>query len=725
MKKAVTLLIVATFGIIWCFPQSSDSSVTEPGPDCQASFWYYFNDSIKTFVEAYPYNFVDQSYGNVVKWSWDFGDGESSQDRNPLHFYSHAGDTVTVCLTTTTADSCESSFCSVLFVGIPISPPLECKTDFTVAVMESYPPIYNFIPDTFGRLASCFWQFGDGSFSYEISPSHRYEYGGNYMVCLSVTYANGCSASKCDMLQAIGYNSECKASWIAFSDVMINSTGSGINDTSFSPIGSYYYFQDQSKGNVILWNWNFGDGTGSNEQNPQHVYNQTGIYDVCLEIVTADSCTSSYCDSLYVGVVPYCNLTGTVKDYTGLDGCGLLIVLDNGEVLEPAEIIPNFLLKDGQRVRLGYTELTDHGSICMAGKIVRIDCIGEITVDSCRAAFDHYSLPWVSSWPPIYQFTDISDGMVVERTWDLGDGTITNEFSPVHRYEYSGYYNVCLTIFTADMCSSTTCETSYYEGANPQTELCDNYIKLNTEVILNGLNCNGSATASLVDLDGNDVYAAEYLWSTGETGPVIYDLCPGMTYSILITDDTGCAVSGSFSFGRSVVYPDSLFGYWNFQQDDMDFVFNLPVFSDSVYCEWDFGDGYSANGSSVRHTYSVNDDYTVMLKVYDLSGYLLSNQEIIVSPGEPTGIQKISETSPEVYPVPATDVLYVRTIATSDEVENIEILTTSGQIVIGSNVAAKQDNHLLQLDVSGLPAGFYIGKLLSRDGSMQSFRFVK
>ncbi len=208
-----------------------------------------------------------------------------------------------------------------------------------------------------------------------------------------------------------------------------------------------------------------------------------------------------------MGIQTPCSLTGTVKDYTGLDGCGLLIILDNGETLEPAEVVPNFVLKEGQRVRLSYTELTDRASICMAGKIVRIDCIEELNTDYCQASFSYYPLPWISSLPPVYQFVDQSKGNVLSKTWDLGDGTVTNEYGPSHRYQYSGLYTVCLTIFTSDGCSSTSCETAWFEGANPKPGLCDNLIRLSTEIILNGETCNGSATADLVNKGGDPVMA--------------------------------------------------------------------------------------------------------------------------------------------------------------------------------------------------------------------------
>ncbi len=69
---------------------------------------------------------------------------------------------------------------------------------------------------------------------------------------------------------------------------------------------------------------------------------------------------------------------GIVKDYTGLDGCGFIIELENGDKLEPAQVLDsNFVFYDGQKVIFTYTELKDVGSICMVGKIVKIETIRE------------------------------------------------------------------------------------------------------------------------------------------------------------------------------------------------------------------------------------------------------------------------------------------------------------------------------------------------------------
>jgi hypothetical protein len=36
--------------------------------------------------------FKDRSYGNITKWNWTFGDGKSSNERNPIHRYEKPGE---------------------------------------------------------------------------------------------------------------------------------------------------------------------------------------------------------------------------------------------------------------------------------------------------------------------------------------------------------------------------------------------------------------------------------------------------------------------------------------------------------------------------------------------------------------------------------------------------------------------------------------------------------
>jgi hypothetical protein len=80
-----------------------------------------------------------------------------------------------------------------------------------------------------------------------------------------------------------------------------------------------------------------------------------------------------------------CDETGVVRDYSGLDGCGYVIELNNGQILEPVFIDDTtFVFEDGKKISLSYYEETGLASICMAGKMVHITCISEINNKSLQ-----------------------------------------------------------------------------------------------------------------------------------------------------------------------------------------------------------------------------------------------------------------------------------------------------------------------------------------------------
>jgi len=89
----------------------------------------------------------------------------------------------------------------------------------------------------------------------------------------------------------------------------------------------------------------------------------------CLFILCASKCGDKMETS-------NCSTIGTVKDFTGMDGCQFLIILENGEKLQPMnEGKSKVDWKDGQRIRFDYYETTDHMSICMSGKMVIVSCL--------------------------------------------------------------------------------------------------------------------------------------------------------------------------------------------------------------------------------------------------------------------------------------------------------------------------------------------------------------
>ena len=63
----------------------------------------------------------------------------------------------------------------------------------------------------------------------------------------------------------------------------------------------------------------------------------------------------------------------TLRDYTGLDGCGWVIEADEGAVLEPLNLGEFISDPDaGMRLAIEYQEEGGYASICMVGPMVTL-----------------------------------------------------------------------------------------------------------------------------------------------------------------------------------------------------------------------------------------------------------------------------------------------------------------------------------------------------------------
>lgn len=91
-----------------------------------------------------------------------------------------------------------------------------------------------------------------------------------------------------------------------------------------------------------------------------------------------------------------CSTPATIRDYTGLDGCGYALELNDGTILESVSLVvcspppqsimtlddPLFNYRiDGLKVLIDYENYTG-GSVCMVGELVRITCITKVESSS-------------------------------------------------------------------------------------------------------------------------------------------------------------------------------------------------------------------------------------------------------------------------------------------------------------------------------------------------------
>jgi PKD repeat protein len=249
-------------------PDQSDSDSDGKGNACDPGH-VMFGESQRCGHVPLSVTFSDQTVPlrGLTGWHWDFGDGSSSTEPNPIHVYQSsdvfdvtlvvtdaiAADTLKKLEWITTQDSVSADFAAVPRVG---------RLPLTVM----------FEPLLKGTATEYLWRFGDGTDSSTLrNPIHIYSSEGSYDVTLKVKLAlDACNQS----------DSLTKKGWVVVRPLEARFVGTP--EGGIEPLT--VHFMDQSTGNPEVWHWDFGDASTSGNQNPVHVYNTPGKYNVKLVV---------------------------------------------------------------------------------------------------------------------------------------------------------------------------------------------------------------------------------------------------------------------------------------------------------------------------------------------------------------------------------------------------------------------------------------------------------
>ncbi|MBL4651611.1 MAG: PKD domain-containing protein, partial [Flavobacteriales bacterium] len=136
------------------------------------------------------------------------------------------------------------------------------------------------------------WSFGDGGISNDQNPTYTFNNSGIYTVNLSIITNDGCSVVTQGSTQ-ITVNPvpdiECEAT--------PNTTDIRTPEIDFTLT---------STDDIVIFEWDFGDGDTSSLANPQHTYSDTGTYMVNLIVTNQYGCVAE-CDQLVI-ITPYYEL---------------------------------------------------------------------------------------------------------------------------------------------------------------------------------------------------------------------------------------------------------------------------------------------------------------------------------------------------------------------------------------------------------------------------------
>lgn len=524
--------------------------------------------------------FTDQSTtssGTITQWEWNFGDGNTSTQQNPVHTYTMAG-TFNVFLKVTNNSGCTNTIFKQQYIRAGAG----AAADFISNV-----PNYCQVPVTvtFSNNsqaepgATYLWEFGDGTTSTDINPAHTYTAFGNYTVKLTVQNTDGCNSIRQQNVNLTGKDvtftgpsTICVGSAATFqmtsSPAPLSQTWDMGDGTTYSTANVTHTFNSPATYNVTLTNefaggciatrsqtvtvqagppvdfiadttkackppftvkfqsqgtagsylWLFGDGDSSAIANPTHTYQSAGNFTVTL--IASNGCTSNVEKAAFVNIQPP---TVAISNLPVNDGCTPYTFAPVADV-NAVDGIASYFWDFGNGYTStdpepGYTYTTPGNYTIKLRIQTNGGCIDSVIyTDGVKVGagvqLDFSANPLTTCVDQPVTFTFTSSATPTAIEWDFGDGETSTEASPSHSYKHTGKYNVTLTIRYGN-CVSKLTKADYIEVLPPEAKF--------TPV----RDCNNKR---MINFRNESVGAVSAIWNFGD-GNTSFQLTPSHIYA--------------------------------------------------------------------------------------------------------------------------------------------------------------------------------------------------
>ncbi|MBK7466539.1 MAG: PKD domain-containing protein [Saprospiraceae bacterium] len=509
---------------LWTFPGGTPSTSTQRNPtltyntvgsydvtlrvtnaggnDTETFFDYIVANDTPTCVWS---EYADQKYveftdnsDRATSYAWKFGDGNTSNLKDPTHEYAKDG-IYNVCLKT-------SNVCGFREVCKKITIVSEVFADFEVDNEDGCAPyIVTFKNKSSDNVNTYRWTFpgGDPSTSTLKEPTVRYNYKGKYDVTLFVS-----NTRYSDQKLALKYM---KIDSLPFADFTYNSIGLDVDFSNLSVDG-------------LTYAWTFGDGMNSVLKNPIHSYASAGQYSVRLittnycgtdtaiyNVTVSGGLAANYRVDKTNGCTPYTvtfeNLSQNAKTYNwSFPGGNPSSSTDRNPTVtyqNPGSYDINLVVSDG----IGTADLRKSSYI---------------TVENYpEAQYSHT----IKRFDAI--FTNESK-YGTSYLWNFGDNSGTStEQSPTHTYGAEGEYLVKLSVTNG--CGTITYEKLVSVYLIPKVNFTSDY----------NIVCAGD-TVNFKDLSSKDVISWDWVFdganisATRTKDPIVIYEIPGV-YGVKLT----------------------------------------------------------------------------------------------------------------------------------------------------------------------------------------------
>lgn len=562
---------------------------------------------------------------------WEFGDGDTSSQRNIIHTYTSHGPFI-IKFTTITPGGCRATQTDT----IDFKPEVLVKPTPRQVCADSATVKFDYTTDPAGATAFS-WDFADGNTSTQAKPSHFFNQG-EYIVKLTVTYPDGCKATGQDTVS-----------------IFTKPIPDFKADKQDECVKKRITFTNKSQ-NYTKFEWDFGDGIKDTLQvNPQHLYSN---WAKILEL--PDSFDIKL--TLWNGT---CQKDTTITQYINIDPPLAWIQTDNMEGLycdTPAQVrffdvsryknprdtvVRVWFFNDPKAFRINNQQCTtDTKNGLNVGKncnysvdslpthtytaigdypvklwlfSVRTGCRDSMIYDvRVRPKFRaNFKLSDTTGCAPLTVNFDDTTTRSRKWFWDFGDPALDGDTAiiqkPSYKYTIPAVYDAKLTATDKDGCTASATRKIYVKGP-----------RANFKTV--GRICPPDSVA-FFDISTKTDSLSKWTWKFGDKGKAPADTSnlrhPKYKFSALgtylvtltVSDKIGC----SHSLTRIIEYappkpvfmvvPDVLCAGTtaSFQ--------NYTVGGLNNRYHWRFGDGDTSNVINPSHVYKDTGKYDVFLRV--------------------------------------------------------------------------------------------------------------
>ena len=383
--------------------------------------------------------FTDLSSGSITDYVWNFGDGGTSNEKNPLHQYKDTG-YFTVTLTVKN-NGCEASVSAPKYIYIN-PPAARFNTD-----LNCNDPLFRTFTDKSVAATEWKWDLGDGTTSTLQNPQHRYQKTGQYVVRLEVK-----NSTCADTTQTTVHILDEKISLTTTDSIKCNSTAVTFNVSNIN------------MSNVASYKWDFGDGSTSSSTSSSvtHTYKASGDYTASLVVMNNLGCTDTATKNITVKIF------GPTAAFTNPPGSCLsdVVTFTNQSKIEAPSTIKTYIWNYGDSsiessasspfthkyIKAGTYDLTlkviaDNGctdSIVKTKAIIITDPVADFALED--------SIGCANS---AIQFKNTSKGLSLTHLWNFGDGGTSTDSTPSYKYTKNGYFMVSLNVTDQFGCKSS------------------------------------------------------------------------------------------------------------------------------------------------------------------------------------------------------------------------------------------------------------------------------